>query len=133
MATSATTDHVLTPARPHSLLADYATLFKVRISTMVIITAGAGFYLGCLRSGISPFQLDGLKALVAIAVVTCGSSALNQALERNTDSLMPRTATRGASRAMWNSTARSRTDSNGAFAAESFIAVSDPAHRAASR
>jgi protoheme IX farnesyltransferase len=58
---------------------------------MVIITAGAGFYLGCLRSGISPFQIDGLKALVAIAVVTCGSSALNQALERKSDALMNRT------------------------------------------
>ena len=61
---------------------------------MVIITAGAGFYLGCLRSGISPFQLDGIKALVAIAVVTCGSSALNQALERKSDALMHRTADR---------------------------------------
>jgi heme o synthase len=91
VATSATTDDVLATAKPHSLLADYATLFKVRISTMVIITAGAGFYLGCLRSGISPFQIDGLKALVAIAVVTCGSSALNQALERKSDALMNRT------------------------------------------
>ena len=91
MATSATTDNVLATAKPHSLLADYATLFKIRISTMVIITAGAGFYLGCLRSGISPFQIDGLKALVAIAVVTCGSSALNQALERKSDALMNRT------------------------------------------
>jgi heme o synthase len=61
---------------------------------MVIITAGAGFYLGCLRSGISPFQLDGFKALLAIAVVTCGSSALNQALERKSDALMRRTADR---------------------------------------
>ena len=56
VATSATTDHVLAPAKPHSLLADYATLFKLRVSTMVIITAGAGFYLGSLRSGISPFH-----------------------------------------------------------------------------
>jgi heme o synthase len=94
VATSATTDNVLATAKPHSLLADYATLFKVRISTMVIITAGAGFYLGCLRSGISPFQIDGLKALVAIAVVTCGSSALNQAIERKSDALMNRTFNR---------------------------------------
>jgi protoheme IX farnesyltransferase len=94
VATSATTDRLLAPAKSHSLAADYATLFKVRISTMVIITAGAGFYLGCLRSGISPFQFDGLKALVAIAVVTCGSSALNQALERKSDALMRRTADR---------------------------------------
>ena len=94
MATSATTDHVLTPAKPHSLLADYATLFKLRVSTMVIITGGAGFYLGSLRSGISPFHAGLLQALAGIAVVTCGSSALNQALERKTDVLMRRTADR---------------------------------------
>jgi heme o synthase len=94
VATSATTDHVLAPAKPHSLLTDYATLFKLRVSTMVIITAGAGFYLGSLRSGISPFHAGLVQALVGIAVVTCGSSALNQALERKTDLLMRRTADR---------------------------------------
>jgi protoheme IX farnesyltransferase len=94
VATSATTDRILAPAQPHSLLSDYATLFKIRISTMVIITAGAGFYLGCLRSGISPFQLDGIKALIGITIVTGGSSALNQALERKSDALMHRTADR---------------------------------------
>jgi protoheme IX farnesyltransferase len=94
VATSATTDAVLAPAKPHSLLADYATLFKLRVSTMVIITAGAGFYLGSLQSGISPFHAGLLQALAGIAVVTCGSSALNQALERKTDSLMRRTASR---------------------------------------
>jgi protoheme IX farnesyltransferase len=77
-----------------SLVADYATLFKLRISTMVIITAGTGFYLGCLRSGTSPFRIDGFRALLGIAVVTCGASALNQALERRTDRLMHRTAER---------------------------------------
>ena len=80
-------------ARP-TLLADYATLFKPRVSVMVIITAGAGFYLGSLRSGISPFQPQLLKALAGIAAVTCGASALNQALERTTDRLMRRTGDR---------------------------------------
>jgi len=94
VATSATTDHVLTPASPLTLLADYATLFKVRISTMVIITAGAGYYLGSLQSGISPFHAGMVQALLGITVVTCGSSALNQALERKTDRLMRRTADR---------------------------------------
>ena len=61
---------------------------------MVIITAGAGYYLGSLQSGISPFHAGMLQALFGIAVVTCGSSALNQALERNSDSLMRRTADR---------------------------------------
>jgi heme o synthase len=76
------------------LLADYATLFKLRVSVMVVITAGAGFYLGSLASGISPFNVGFVQALVGIAVVTCGSSALNQALERRTDALMRRTANR---------------------------------------
>ncbi len=83
----------LAEARP-SLLADYATLFKLRVSTMVIITSAAGFYLGSLRSGISPFNMEMLKALGGIAVVTCGASALNQALERKTDRLMRRTKNR---------------------------------------
>jgi protoheme IX farnesyltransferase len=82
-----------TAARP-SLLADYATLFKLRVSAMVLITAAAGFYLGSLRSGISPFNVGIVKALFGIAVVTCGASALNQALERGTDRLMLRTRNR---------------------------------------
>lgn len=81
-------------ARRHSLLADYAELFKLRVSLMIVITAGAGYYLGCLRSGISPLHLQFVEAMVGIAVVSAGSSALNQALERRTDALMPRTAGR---------------------------------------
>ena len=80
-------------ARP-SLLADYATLFKLRVSAMVVITAGAGFYLGSLRSGISPFHAGLFQALLGIGAVTCGSSALNQALERRSDAHMRRTASR---------------------------------------
>lgn len=61
---------------------------------MVIITAASGFYLGSLASGISPFQFGLLKALFGIALVTTGSSALNQAVERGTDRRMHRTADR---------------------------------------
>ena len=61
---------------------------------MVMITAAAGFYLGSLRSGISPFNATMLRALLGIAAVTCGSSALNQALERTSDRLMLRTRNR---------------------------------------
>jgi len=97
VALTATSDSRIRPvaaaARP-TLLADYATLCKLRVSTMVIVTAAAGFYLGSLRSGISPFQPQLLKALAGIAAVTCGASALNQALERKTDRLMRRTLNR---------------------------------------
>jgi protoheme IX farnesyltransferase len=91
---TATTAAIPARVRSQSLLADYAVLVKPRVSTMVVITAAAGYYLGCLRSGISPFHLGHLEALLGIAVVTAGSSALNQALERATDRRMPRTASR---------------------------------------
>ena len=84
-------DQVLT--RP-SLLTDYATLLKPRVSTMVIITAAAGFYLGSLQSGISPFHAGLVQAMIGIAAVTAGSSVLNQALERRSDAHMRRTASR---------------------------------------
>ena len=94
MSVTATSSAIHSPARSHSLLADYGVLVKPRVSTMSIITAGAGFYLGSLRSGISPFHLGLLEALFGITLVTAGSSILNQALERSTDLLMPRTASR---------------------------------------
>lgn len=97
MALTATTPSEITETKAAAgpgLLADYATLFKLRVSLMVIITAAAGFYLGSLRSGISPFQAGLAQALAGIAAVTCGSSALNQALERRSDAHMRRTANR---------------------------------------
>ncbi|HSU19361.1 MAG TPA: heme o synthase [Acidobacteriaceae bacterium] len=83
-------------ARSHSLavLSDYFLLTKPRVSAMVVLTAAGGYYLGCLRSGISPFSWSLIEALFGIALVTAGSSALNQAFERVTDRLMPRTSQR---------------------------------------
>lgn len=80
--------------RPGSVLADYVALSKPRVSAMVLLTAAGGFYLGSLASGISPFHFGLIQALFGIALVTAGSSVLNQALERKTDLLMPRTASR---------------------------------------
>lgn len=77
-----------------TLVADYAELVKPRVTLMVMITAAAGFYLGSLRSGISPFNLQFLEAMAGMAVVTMGSGTLNQVIERRTDALMPRTARR---------------------------------------
>ena len=83
-----------TRSRASLLLSDYLILGKPRVSLMVLLTAAGGFYLGSLASGISPFHLGLVKALFGIALVTAGSSALNQALERSTDRRMPRTAGR---------------------------------------
>ncbi|MGB6131345.1 MAG: heme o synthase [Acidobacteriaceae bacterium] len=77
-----------------SLLVDYRELFKLRVTLMVTLTAWAGFYLGSMRSGISSIQPGLLETLIGIAVVSSGSAALNQAIERKLDAKMLRTADR---------------------------------------
>lgn len=77
-----------------SRIADYKELFKVRVTTMVVITGWAGFYLGSMRSGISSVQRGLLDTLIGIALVSAGSSALNEAIERKIDARMIRTAQR---------------------------------------
>jgi protoheme IX farnesyltransferase len=77
-----------------SLLVDYRELFKLRVTLMVTLTGFAGFYLGSMRSGISSMQPGLLNTLIGISVVSSGSAALNQAIERRLDAKMLRTADR---------------------------------------
>lgn len=77
-----------------SLLVDYRELFKLRVTLMVTLTGWAGFYLGCMRSGISSVQPGLIEALIGITAVSAGSAALNQAIERKLDAKMFRTANR---------------------------------------
>jgi len=76
------------------LVRDYAELLKLRITLMVVITAWAGFYLGCRRSGISSWNMDLLHCLLGVTLTSCGASALNQVLERVYDAKMLRTQRR---------------------------------------
>ena len=92
--TASIASHSPAIARRHSLVADYRELFKLRVTLMVVITAAAGYYLACLKSGVSPFHMQFVNAMIGIAAVTCGSAALNQALERRTDAMMNRTRMR---------------------------------------
>jgi protoheme IX farnesyltransferase len=75
-------------------LADYAELFKFRVTALVVMTAWAGFYLASVRSRISSLQPGLLAALVGIGLVSAGSAALNEVLERRLDARMVRTAQR---------------------------------------
>lgn len=77
-----------------SLLTDYIELFKVRVTGLVVMTAWAGFYLGSMRSGVSSVQPVLLEALLGIGIVSAGSAALNQAIERKLDAKMIRTSQR---------------------------------------
>lgn len=77
-----------------SRIADYAELFKFRVTALVVMTAWAGFYLGSMRSGISSVQPGLIAALLGIGLVSAGSAALNEALERKLDAKMIRTSQR---------------------------------------
>src|SRR5262252_8652923 len=80
--------------KKHSLLGDYAQLFKVRVTSLVVMTAWAGYYMGAARSGVSSLTWNLLNALVGIGVTCAGSAALNEVLEHKIDALMRRTRNR---------------------------------------
>ncbi len=75
-----------------SRIADYAELFKSRVTAMIVLTAWAGFYLGSLRSGSTPPGL--IAVLLGIGLVSAGAAALNEAFEYRTDARMLRTRNR---------------------------------------
>ena len=86
--------HAPRPGTTATLIHDLRELFKVRVTGLVLVTGWAGFYLGSMQSGISSVQRGLLDTLFGIGLVSAGSGALNQALERSTDGLMKRTADR---------------------------------------
>ena len=77
-----------------SLLGDYLQLFKVRVTSLIVVTAWAGFYMGAAKSGISSLRWTLLNALVGIGLTCAGSAALNEVLEYKIDALMRRTRNR---------------------------------------
>jgi protoheme IX farnesyltransferase len=67
---------------------DFLELAKPRVVLMVLITAFVGFYVG---SAAVPNYLELLQMLFGTALAAGGTLALNQYLERDTDSVMERT------------------------------------------
>ncbi len=72
-------------------LAVCAELFKARLTCLVLLTMLAGFYAG-LRGPMDGLLL--LRALLGMALVATGGSALNQLIEREYDARMRRTRER---------------------------------------
>jgi len=72
-------------------LADYLDLTKPRVTSMVLVTAAVGFYLGS-RGALDVVLL--LHTLFGITLVAAGTSALNCYLERESDGKMERTRRR---------------------------------------
>lgn len=79
---------------PVSRMADYASLCKLRVTSMVVLTAWAGFYLAAKKAGMPAFSLTLLETLAGVGLVASGAAALNQVLEREADGQMSRTKAR---------------------------------------
>jgi len=72
-------------------LQDYAELFKLRVTSLIVMTAWCGYYLGSLKSGTSSLQWGLLHALLGIGLVSGGTAAFNEIIEQREDGLMRRT------------------------------------------
>jgi heme o synthase len=77
-----------------TLVRDYAELTKLRVTTLIIMTAWCGYYFGALKSGVSSLSWGLLHALLGIGLVSGGTAALNEVMEWRTDANMRRTAQR---------------------------------------
>ncbi len=74
-----------------SKLTDYVQFVKLRLSVLVVFSAGIGYMMG-YHQGSSPAQLGWL--LLAGFLITGASNGLNQIIERESDKLMVRTSNR---------------------------------------
>lgn len=82
-----------TPHKP-SRLGDYAILLKMRVTSLVVMTAWTGYFLGAQRAHIPTFSWNLVCALLGIGLVSGGAAAMNQVIEREVDARMQRTRRR---------------------------------------
>src|SRR5246127_4820629 len=77
-------------AQPSKLSA-YITLTKPDVSFLVLMTTGAGYYMGA-RGPIGWLHM--IHVIVATMMIAAGTAALNHYIERESDRYMRRTASR---------------------------------------
>ena len=70
---------------------DAKELTKLNLNGLVLVTTSIGFYMAA-RAGFDGWLFA--RALIGTGLVACGSSALNQFMEKEEDARMPRTAGR---------------------------------------
>jgi heme o synthase len=87
-------EHPRPSAKHYSRIGDYALLLKMRVTSLVVMTAWAGYYLGARRAFTPAFSWKMVCALLGIGLVSGGAAALNQVIEREADGRMRRTQQR---------------------------------------
>jgi heme o synthase len=80
--------------RATSLFRDYAELTKLRVTSLIVMTAWCGYFFGAQKAGVSWFSLGLFHALFGIGLVSSGTAALNEVMEHEVDGRMRRTALR---------------------------------------
>lgn len=77
-----------------TLARDYAELLKLRVTALIMMTAWCGYYFGALRSGVSSLSWTLLHTVLGIGIMSAGTAAMNEVMERKLDARMRRTAMR---------------------------------------
>ena len=81
-------------SRATTLLRDYAELTKLRVTSLIVMTAWCGYFFAAHKAHESWFTLGLFHALFGIALVSSGTAALNEVMEQDVDARMRRTAIR---------------------------------------
>jgi protoheme IX farnesyltransferase len=80
--------------RASSLLRDYAELTKLRVTSLIVMTAWCGYFFGAHQAGTSWISWGLFHSLLGIGLVSSGTAALNEVMEHDVDAFMRRTALR---------------------------------------
>src|ERR1700733_3092214 len=75
-----------------SLVRDYTELIKLRVTSLIVMTAWCGYYFGAQKAGVSSLSWGLLHTLLGIGLVSGGTAALNEVMEHEVDGQMRRTA-----------------------------------------
>jgi len=81
-------------SRFSSTLRDYAELTKLRVTSLIVMTAWCGYFFASRQIRFPVMTWGLVHALLGIALVSSGTAALNEVMERDTDRQMQRTALR---------------------------------------
>ena len=73
---------------------EYSVLVKARVTSLIILTAWCGAYFAAAKSGASSLSWTVFNALLGIGLVSGGTAAINEVMERDLDARMRRTAMR---------------------------------------
>jgi protoheme IX farnesyltransferase len=80
--------------RATSLLRDYAELTKLRVTSLIVMTAWCGYFFGAHQAGVPWISWGLFHSLLGIGLVSSGTAALNEVMEHVVDAFMRRTALR---------------------------------------